>query len=360
MAEDAASKTEDPTPKRREEARAEGQVPQSVEVTAAAVLLTAVVAFSKQGPAMIATLREMMRRSLFAASATDFTPAQMADVLRRVVTDSVGIVWPILAWTGAVGLAVTVAQVGFRVVPKRILPDASKLSPATGFNRIVSKKGGVEVVKALLKIALVGWITWRLLRGMEDRLMPLAASAPREILALAGRELSRVVAWAAGALSILAAFDYAWQRRQHQQSLRMTKAQVKDERRQAEGDPQMKQRVRRAYQQIAKRRMLDEVPRADVVVTNPVHLAVALRYAPGEGGAPIVVAKGAEHVAERIKEIARASGVPILERRSLARALFRAVPIGGEIPGTLYRAVAEILAYIYALNARRPDARRAG
>jgi len=199
----------------------------------------------------------------------------------------------------------------------------------------------------------VAWITWRLVRGVQDRIVPLAASSPREILAIAGSELGRIVAWAAGALSILAALDYAWQRRQHHQSLRMSKSEVKDERRQAEGDPQMKQRVRRAYQQIAKRRMLDEVPRADVVVTNPVHLAVALRYAPGQMGAPVVVAKGAEHVAARIKEIARASGVPILERRALARALFRAVPIGGEIPGTLYRAVAEILAYIYALQTRR-------
>src|SRR6185369_3148219 len=115
----------------------------------------------------------------------------------------------------------------------------------------------------------------------------------------AGHELGRIVVWTVGALSVLAAFDYAWQRRQHHQSLRMTKAEVKDERRQAEGDPQMKQRVKRAYQQIAKRRMLDEVPRATVVVTNPVHLAVALRYAPGESGAPLVVAKGAEHVAAR-------------------------------------------------------------
>jgi flagellar biosynthetic protein FlhB len=353
MAEDAASKTEEPTPKRREEARAEGQIPQSVEVTAAAVLLTAVVVTSHRGPALIGTLREMMRTSLLAASATDFTPMQMGAVMRGVVRDSVAVVWPILACTGAIGIVATAAQVGVRLVPKRVRPDPSKLSLASGMQRIVSKRGGVEVLKALLKIALVGWITWRLVHGVQDRVVPLAASGPREILAVAGDELARVVAWAAGALSVLAAFDYAWQRRQHHQSLRMTRAEVKDERRQAEGDPHMKQRVKRAYQQIAKRRMLDEVPRADVVVTNPVHLAIALRYTPGAMGAPVVVAKGAEHVAERIKEIARAAGVPILERRALARALFRAVPIGGEIPAALYRAVAEILAYIYALDARR-------
>jgi flagellar biosynthetic protein FlhB len=353
MAEDVHSKTEEPTPKRREEARAQGQVPQSVEVTAAAVLLAAVVVMSHRGPALVGALREMMRRSLLAASASDFTPAQMGEVMRQLAGDTVSTVWPILAVTGSVGLAVTIAQVGFRFLPKRILPDATKISPANGFTRIFSKRGAVEILKALLKIALVGWITWHLVLGIADRIVPLAASAPREILAVAGRELARTVAWATGAISVLAAFDYAWQRRQHHLSLRMTKSEVKDERRQAEGDPQMKQRVKRAYQQIARRRMLDEVPRADVVVTNPVHLAVALRYAPGDMGAPVVVAKGAEHVAERIKEIARRSGVPILERRALARALFRAVPIGGQIPGSLYRAVAEILAYIYALKVRR-------
>ncbi|MBI3768945.1 MAG: flagellar biosynthesis protein FlhB [Deltaproteobacteria bacterium] len=353
MAEDAANKTEEPTPKRREEARTEGKVPQSVEVTAAAVLLAAVVVTTNRGPAILNALREMMRRSLLAASATDFTPALMSEVMRRMAGDSVAIAWPILAVTGAVGLTVTVAQVGFQILPKRILPDASKISPATGLSRIVSKRGAVEILKALLKIALVGWITWDLLRAVQDQIVPLASSGPREILAVAGHELGRVVAWTTAAISVLAAFDYAWQRRQHQMSLRMSRGEVKDERRQAEGDPQMKQRVKRAYQQIARRRMLDAVPSADVVVTNPVHLAVALRYAPGEMGAPVVVAKGAEHVAERIKEIARRSGVPVLERRALARALFRAVPIGGQIPGSLYRAVAEILAYIYALKQRR-------
>jgi len=353
MAEDAANKTEEPTPKRSEEARAEGQIPQSVEVTAAAVLLTAVLVVSNRGPAMVTTMREMMRRNLLAASALDFTPAQMGQVMRHMLDDGIAVAWPLLAFTGAVGFTAVVSQVGFRLYPKRLLPDVSKISPSTGFSRIVSKRGLIELLKAVAKIALVAWITWRLVRGVEDRIIALAVASPREILTIAGHELGRIVVWTVGALSVLAAFDYAWQRRQHHQSLRMTKAEVKDERRQAEGDPQMKARVKRAYQQIAKRRMLDEVPHADVVVTNPVHLAVALRYAPGQMGAPVVVAKGAEHVAARIKEIARQAGVPIVERRALARALFRAVPIGGEIPGTLYRAVAEILAYIYALQTRR-------
>src|SRR5512140_807305 len=154
MAEDAASKTEEPTPKRRDEARAEGQVPQSVEVTAAAVLLAAVVVMTHRGPAIVGTLREMMRRSLLAASATDFTPAQMGELMRRGAARSGAGGWPPLSRTRAAGRAATVAQVGLRVVPKRVLPSASKLSPAAGLKRIVSKRGGVELLKALLKVVL--------------------------------------------------------------------------------------------------------------------------------------------------------------------------------------------------------------
>jgi flagellar biosynthetic protein FlhB len=353
MADEAATRTEEPTAKRREDALAEGRVPQSVEVTSAAVLMAALLVMLQRGGDAIAVLRAMMRRSLLVASANDLAPGQVAEVLRGMVSDSVALVAPVLAATAVVGLAVTVAQIGLRIVPKRLVPDLAKISPASGLQRIVSKRGGVELLKAVLKILLVGWVSWKLITAAEPRLVALGASPPREILSMAGNELQRVVAWVVTVLALLAALDYVWQRRQHYLELRMTRAEVKDERRQSEGDPHIKQRVRRVYQQIAKRRMLVEVPTADVVVTNPVHLAVALRYVAGQAGAPIVVAKGAEHVAERIKEIARHHGVPIVERRALARALFRTVPIGGEIPATLYRAVAEILAYIYALQARR-------
>jgi flagellar biosynthetic protein FlhB len=312
-----------------------------------------VLAVSQQGGSALGALREMMRRGLLAASADDLTPGQVAGLMRAALADSLAVVAPILMVTALVGVAATATQIGFHVFPKRLLPDGSKISPAAGFARIVSKRGAVDLLKAILKIVLVGWISWKIIVAAADVIVPLAESAPREILTVTGTVLERLVAWSVGALAVLAAADYAWQRRQHSQSLRMTRTQVKEERRQSEGDPQIKARVRRAYQQIAKRRMLDDVPTAQVVVTNPVHLAVALRYVHGETRAPVVVAKGAEHVAERIKEIARRHGVPIVERRALARALFRGVPIGGEIPATLYRAVAEILAYIFGLQARR-------
>ncbi len=353
MAEDAASRTEEPTPKRREEARADGRIPQSMEITAATVLFAALLATWRNGDVAIGSLRESMRRSLLAVTKLDLTPAQLGDVLQGMLHDITAVVIPILSVTAVAGLLATVAQVGLQLNGKRILPDASKMSPSSGMQRIFSSKGAFDLAKALVKIGLVGWLAWTMIHASESTIVALSAASPRELLAITGHRVMRLVGWATGLLVVLAAGDYAWQRRQHHQSLRMTKSEVKDELRQAEGDPKIKGRLRRAYQEIVKTRSLADVPTADVIITNPVHLAVALKYVPGQMGAPKVVAKGAEGMAQRIKDVARQHGIPIMERRSLARAIFRSVPVGGEIPATLYRAVAEILAYIYGLRRQR-------
>lgn len=360
MAEDAASRTEEPTPKRREEARAEGRIPQSAEITAATVLLAALLATWRNGEAAVGSLREAMRRSLVAVTKVDLTPAQLGEVLHGMLQDVNAVVLPILTATALAGLAATVAQVGFQLNGKRLMPDAKKISPSSGFQRIFSSKGVFDLAKAIVKIALIGWLAWKLVGAAEGKIVALSGASPREILSITGSEVARLVGWATGILVVLAAIDYAWQRRQHNQSLRMTKSEVKDEARQAEGDPKIKGRLKRAYQEIVKSRSVADVATADVVITNPIHLAVALKYLPGQMGAPKVVAKGAEGMAQRIKDAARANGVPIMERRSLARALFRSVPVGGEIPVTLYRAIAEILAYVYGLRQRRVAAGGAG
>jgi flagellar biosynthetic protein FlhB len=353
MAEDAASRTEEPTPKRREEARADGRIPQSVEITSATVLFAALLATWRSGDAAITGLRESMRRSLLAVSKLDLTPAALGDVLTGMLHDLTAVVIPILSVTAIAGFTGIVAQIGFQFHGKRLLPDPSKMSPASGLQRIFSTKGLFDLAKALVKIVLVGWLSWKLIAGNEGKIIALSGASPRDLLAITGREVARLVGWVTAVLVVLAALDYGWQRRQHQQSLRMTKSEVKDEARQSEGDPKIKARLKRAYQELVKARSLADVPSADVVITNPVHLAVALKYVPGQMGAPRVVAKGAEGMAQRIKDIARQHGVPILERRSLARAIFKSVPVGGEIPATVYRAVAEILAYIYGLRQRR-------
>jgi flagellar biosynthetic protein FlhB len=353
MAEDDASRTEEPTPKRREEARTDGRIPQSVEITSATVLLAALLATWRGGDAAIASLRESMRRSLLAVSKLDLTPAQLGDVLHGMLHDLTTVVVPILTATAIAGLVATVAQVGLQFTGKRIMPDLSKMSPASGLQRIFSTKGLFDLLKAVVKIALIGWLSWKIIRQSEGSIIAMSGASPREMLSITGREIARLVGWVTGVLSVLAAFDYWWQRRQHHQSLRMTRSEVKDEARQSEGDPKIKGRLKRAYQEIVKSRSMADVPTADVIITNPVHLAVALKYLPGQMGAPRVVAKGAEGMAQKIKEVARKHGVPIMERRSLARALFRSVPVGGEIPATLYRAIAEILAYVYGLKQRR-------
>jgi flagellar biosynthesis protein FlhB len=353
MAEDNANRTEEPTPRRREEARADGRIPQSVEITAATVLLSALLATWRNGDVAIGSLRESMRRSLLAVGKVDLTPAALADVLSGMVHDMQAVVVPILSVTAIAGLTATVAQIGFQFHPKRLLPDLGKMSPASGLQRIFSTKGLFDLAKAVVKIGLVGWISWKLIRGNESMLIALSGASPRDLMAITGHQVARLVGWVTSVLVVLAAFDYAWQRRQHHQSLRMSKSEVKDEARQAEGDPKIKGRLRRAYQELVKSRSLADVPTADVIITNPIHLAVALKYVPGQMGAPRVVAKGAEGMAQKIKDLARQHGVPILERRSLARAIFKSVPVGGEIPATVYRAVAEILAYIYGLRQRR-------
>jgi flagellar biosynthetic protein FlhB len=244
-------------------------------------------------------------------------------------------------------------QVGVGWYPQLLLPKGSRISPASGFRRIFSRRGVVDLLKNVVKIGVVSWVAWKVVLSTQTSLPAIGLSSPNEILGTGAHELVRMLTWVGATLAVLAGLDYLWQRRQHQQSLRMSRQEIKDEMRQSEGDPKLRQRMKRAYRDLSGNRMLSEVATADVVITNPTHFAVALRYRGDEGGAPRVVAKGVDEVAERIKQLARAGGVPIVERRSLARALYRSVKVGTEIPATLYRAVAEVLAYIYGLQAKK-------
>lgn len=351
--EDRESKTEEPTPKRLAKALEEGNVAKSAELTAAVVLTIGILAGAKSAPGMLAGLEASMETSLAQISTQDITPAALGGLLARAVRDTAAASWPIILFAAGAALLTTAAQIGLRFYPKRITPSFDKLNPLTGLQRIFSRRGLMELLKSVAKITLVAWVTWKMLLGALDRLPGLAFAAPRDILSLGGAALADTMLAVASVLGAIAAIDFLWQRYEHRQSLRMTKQEVKEENREQEGDPQIKGRVRRAYKDFTGNKMLAAVRTADVVVTNPVHVAVALRYAADEMGAPTVVAKGAERMCERIKQAARSAGVPIVERRALARALFRSVPIGREIPGPMFRAVAEVLAYIYSLPNRR-------
>lgn len=350
---DLSSRTEEPTPRRREKAREEGQVARSAEVSAAAVLLATIGALSLGGGDALGGLGEVMRRGLARLTASDLTPAEAAFLLREATHAIVAAATPLVLAMALAGTASNVAQVGFGLRPKRLVPDASRLSPANELRRIFSRRGLVELAKNVAKIVLVSWVAWQAVVAAGESLPALGLASPRDILRVGSADVLHMLQAVGVTLGVVAAADYLWQRRAFEQELRMTRQEVKEELRQSEGDPKLRQRMRRAYRQLSGNRMLSEVAHADVVVTNPVHFAVALRYRAGESSAPRVVAKGADEVAERIKQIARANGVPIVERRTLARALFRSCKVGSEIPATLYRAVAEVLAYIYGLGARR-------
>lgn len=351
--EDLSNKTEEPTPRRREKAREEGQLARSTEVTAATVLLSGVIAMSQWGGETGADLREAMRRGLTRLTIEDLTPAAVGHALWDAGTVIVAATAPVILAMALAGIAANVAQVGVGLYPKLLLPKASRISPANGLNRIFSRRGLVDLIKNVVKIGLVTWVAWRVVLSTQGQLPGIGLAAPREIFHTGAGELAHMLGWVGATLAVLAALDYLWQRYSHAQSLRMSRQEIKDELRQSEGDPKLRQRMRRAYRDLTGNRMLSEVASADVVVTNPTHFAVALRYRSEENGAPRVVAKGVDELAERIKQLARANGVPIIERRSLARALYRSVKVGSEIPAGLYRAVAEVLAYIYGLQQRR-------
>lgn len=357
MAEGAADRTERATPKRRGEARRKGQVVLSPELSPVVVLLTALALATFGGPMLLARSRLVLRGWLAAvgpAGAGSELLDAVAPLLARSGSELGSVLLPFFVAVALVGGATVVAQVGWSLNPDLLAPDPNRLSPGNGISRIFSSGGAVNLVKSVLKIVVVLLIAYRVLKDIGPGTLGATAMSPEDILAFTGVGLRRLFLVMALALAALGAADYVFQRWRYEQSLKMSRHEVKEDAKEAEGNPQVKGRFRRAHREIAKRRMLSEVKRADVVLTNPTHYAVALRYRAEEGGAPVVLAKGAGELAQKIKEAARAAGVPIVERRALARALYRAVEIGAEIPPALYRAVAEILAYIYSL---RPAAR---
>lgn len=341
-------RTEQATPRRREEARKQGQVALSPEVSPVLILAAAVALGSLAGPAALGRLRAMLRDSLRTVGDVVAAGASPADLLGPALLEVARVVAPVLLVVGIVGTAAVVAQVGFAVRPALVLPKASRL--AGGWARLWSGQSLAGLLKALAKIVLVLAVAWQVVLQLGQGAVAAPAMAPPEVVAFAGAALRTLLLVLLGPLVLIGAGDWAWQKWRFEQSLKMSRQEVKDEQRQTEGDPQLRGRFRRAHRELARRRMLADVKTADVVLTNPTHVAVALRYRASESAAPRVVAKGADELAQRIRDAARAAGVPIVERRALARALFRAVRVGAEVPRELYKAVAEILAYIYAVR----------
>jgi len=344
-------RTEQPTPKRLREAKEKGQVPRSRELNSTIVLMVAAVGLMLLGGMLVDDLAIIMRDALTIERAKVMDPAALVQQFGAVISKALWMLSPFLALLVLAAMTGPVSMGGFSFSTKAIAFKASKLNPIKGLGRIFSAKGLMELVKTLAKFLLVAAVSVLLLWSLKTELLSLANESLRQALAHAGT----LFVWAFLALSsvliLVAAIDVPFQLWQHKKQLKMTFKEVKDESKETEGRPEVKGKIRALQMEMSQRRMMDKVPDADVVITNPTHYAVALRYEREGNGAPRVVAKGADLIAMRIREIAQSHDITIVSAPPLARALYATTELEQEIPAELYVAVAHILAYVYQLDA---------
>ena len=341
-------KTEAPSSKRLSEARDEGQVPHSKELSTFLVLIAGVGSLWMFGQWIAQRTQGLLRKGLTLERTAAFDPQAMLTALLDNAVSALIAGSPILALTVFAALVARFAIGGWNFTTKPLAPDLTKLSPLRGITRMFSKDSLVELLKAVLKTAVVGGIAWWAVSHERDAIFALA-STPLDVgMVTIARVLLMATMLILLGLALIAAIDVPWQLWHYTEQLKMSREELKQEAKDAEGDPHIKARIRGAQRAMARKRMMAEVPKADVVVTNPTHYAVALAYKSGMR-APRVLAKGAGQVAGRIREIGSEHGVPIVEAPPLARALHRHSDIDQEIPTPLYAAVAEVLAYVYQL-----------
>jgi flagellar biosynthesis protein FlhB len=353
MEQTAQERTEQPTQKKLEESRRHGEVPRSPDLTTAVVVLVAGVGLHFVGSYAGRALGGIMQSSLVVPRAQAFDASSMLPSLAASTVKAATAIAPILGLTLLGALLAPLALGGWNLSFEALAFDVTRLSPANGLKRVLSLRGGVELAKALAKFLLVALVAVLFLRAKTAELMSLGAEPIRVAIVHSAELGSNALLVLASALVLIAAVDVPFQLWSYKKRLRMSRQEIREELKESEGSPEMRGRIRRQQQEVARRRMMQEVPKADVVVTNPTHFAVALRYDDRRMRAPVVVAKGAEEVAARIREVALENEVPIFEAPPLARALHRAVPIGSEIPASLYVAVAQVLTYVYQLRTAR-------
>ena len=352
MAEAAVQeKTEKATPRRRRDARKKGQVAQSREISSVLILMTTMGVFYFAGSWIFYNISGLFTETYENIDALTLNSAAEAGLFLRTITHYlVAILIPIFLPIVVAAVIANIAQVGFEMHSQPMQPKLSKLNPISGMKKLVSLKSLVELIKSLVKIVVVGAIAYKIIEK-EMRYFPsLMQKSVVDILLFIASVAFKIFFFVCLILIVLAALDYVYQRWQHEKSLKMTKQEVKDERKQTEGDPKIKARIRSIQLEMAQRRMMEAIPEADVVITNPTHLALAVKFDAKEMIAPKLLAKGSGFIAERIKEIAREHNVPIVEDRPLAQTMFKMVEVGDLIPVELYRAVAEVLAYVYRLK----------
>jgi flagellar biosynthesis protein FlhB len=352
MAANLDERTEPATPRRKQEARDKGQVARSQDLTAAVLLLAAFVALRFVGPWLWEGLIGMT------AAALHYEAPLGVDALMpfaiQLVVETGKRVAPILLIAFISIIVILYVQVGNLFTAHPLIPNLTKINPISGVKRLFSMRSVMQAVINMMKLALVAALAYLTLYGSAEAIIHAFIFGLHDAFSLGSSLIFQMGLRLSIAMVILALLDFAWQRYRHERELRMTKEEVKDELRNMEGNPQIKRHRRQMQLQMAMHRLKKDVPTADVVVTNPTHIAIAIRYDAESMPAPRIVAKGADYAALRIRQIARDHGIPIVERKPLARALYDAVDVGQYIPERFYRAIAEILAYIYELTGKSP------
>lgn len=349
----SGEKTEEATPKRKEEARKKGQVAKSMELNSVFVIVAAFLTLKVLGSYIYGELADYMKGIFSNLWMADLTITGIEQIFIGFITVFLKTTLPVMCVIVVVALAVNFLQVGFAFSTEPLMPNFDKINPITGFGRLFSKRSLVELFKALFKIAVIGGFIYRFMVKQTKQVPALINAELIDSFRLTASLILDLVFNIATVLFIMAVFDYMYQWWENQESMKMSKDDIKQEFKQAEGDPQIKGKIKERQRAMSRQRMMQDVPKADVVVTNPTHFAVALRY-DQEMLAPIVVAKGQNLIAQKIKEIAKEHQVIIVENKILARALYATVEIGHPVPHELYQAVAEVLAYVYKLKKRLP------
>ncbi|MCL6453468.1 MAG: flagellar biosynthesis protein FlhB [Alicyclobacillus sp.] len=351
----AEEKTERATPKRRRDARRQGQVARSGELTSAVVLLAGIVVLRISAAKVWGGWLSFMTQSFGAsASPAEWTNGHLLAVVHQVVWLMLELLGPVLGTVLVVGGAVGFAQVGPLFLPNLLLPKWSRVNPLEGVKRLWSRRTLVEAAKALVKLCITAGVAYAGAQRISGTVAQLMQVDVRALAGVLGQLMFQMVMEIAALFVVLAFLDYLFQRLEFERSIRMSREEIRQEYRQQEGNPIIRSQLRQRGRRLAMRRMMQEVPKADVVVTNPTHLAVALRYDAQTMHAPQVIAKGKDEIAAKIRETARSANVPVMENRPLARALYQDVEIGEFVPEALFRAVAEVLAAVYRMRQGSP------
>ncbi|KAA3615477.1 MAG: flagellar biosynthesis protein FlhB [Calditrichaeota bacterium] len=348
--ENGQEKTEDASPRRRNQAREKGQVAKSVELNSAIIILGGSSFLYLSGGKILQRMIELFKSYLLGAASTEMSSEEIRPMFIKISAQVLELLGPFLFFIVVLGLSVNISQVGLLWAPKSLQPTFDKFNIISGIKRLVAVKSLVELVKNIIRLIIIGSIIYSVLSSKYETFFLLMNETSGHLMGFIGDVAFEILLKVGLAMLVLALADYAYQKFDFEKNLKMTKQEVKEENKMMEGSPQIKAKIREIQRAMSRKRMMAAVPEADVVITNPIHYAVALKYEPGKSNAPMIVAKGERKFALKIKEVAIEHDVPIVEDPPLARLLFHQGELNREIPVDAFEAVAEVLSYIYQLQ----------